>query len=113
VLDYIVGVLLIAAPWLLGFARDGAETWVPVIIGAGTIVYSLMTRYELGLVKVIPMRTHLTLDLIGGIFLAISPWLLGYADYVWAPHFIVGLIEIGASLTTQTHPEAQPAVTTG
>ncbi len=28
VLDYLVGLLLIGAPWLLGFERGGAETWV-------------------------------------------------------------------------------------
>lgn len=48
-LDYIMGMLLIAAPWIFGFARDGAETWVPVILGAGVILYSLLTDYELGI----------------------------------------------------------------
>ncbi|HYG34184.1 MAG TPA: SPW repeat protein [Clostridia bacterium] len=104
ILDYIIGTLLILAPWLLGFARGGAETWVPVILGAGTIIYSLFTRYELGLVKVIPMGTHLTLDFISGVILALSPWLFGFADYVFAPHLIVGLLEIGASLMTRTRP---------
>jgi hypothetical protein len=42
-LDYIMAVVLIAAPWILGFNRGGAETWVPVILGAGVIVYSLLT----------------------------------------------------------------------
>ncbi len=37
VLDYLVGTLLIAAPWLLNFNRGGAETWVPVILGVGAL----------------------------------------------------------------------------
>jgi hypothetical protein len=65
-LDYIVGALLIAAPWLFDFARGGAETWVPVILGAGAIVYSLLTDYELGVTKGISMGTHLTLDMLSG-----------------------------------------------
>ena len=100
-LDYIVGVLLTAAPWIFGFANDGAETWLPVILGAGAIVYSLMTDYELGVWRKISMRTHLTLDLLSGILLAVSPWLFGFADQVWAPHLIVGILEIGASLLTK------------
>jgi hypothetical protein len=101
VLDYLVGVVLMMAPWLLNFARGGAETIVPVVLGAGLIAYSLCTDYELGLVRRIPMNTHLTLDLIGGILLAASPWLFGFSDVIWQPHLIVGIIEIGASLMTQ------------
>jgi hypothetical protein len=102
--DYLMGVLLIAAPWLFDFARGGAETWIPVILGAGVILYSLFTDYELGLVKSLSMPPHLWLDGLGGLLLAASPWLFGFADWVWAPHLIFGLLEIGAALTTETVP---------
>jgi hypothetical protein len=104
VMDYLVGILLIASPWLLNFTRGGAETWVPVILGAGAIVYSLLTDYELGVSRTISMRTHLTLDLLSGIFLAASPWLFGFSEYVYLPHLILGLLEIGASLATEKTP---------
>jgi hypothetical protein len=103
-LDYIMGALLIAAPWIFDFDRGGAETWVPVILGASAIIYSLMTDYELGMARKISMRTHLTLDLMSGILLAASPWIFGFADYVWQPHLILGILEIGASLFTKTVP---------
>jgi hypothetical protein len=104
VIDYIVGVLLIIVPWLLGFARGGAETWVPVLLGIALILYSFFTNYELGVVKRLPMSTHLWLDGISGFILAISPWLFGFADIVWAPHLIVGLLEIGMALFTEKVP---------
>ena len=107
-LDYSVGLLLIAAPWLLGFSRGGAETWVPVLLGAGAIAYSLMTDYELGAVRRLSMGTHLWMDGLSGILLAASPWLFGFAEYVWAPHLIIGLVEIGAALTTETRPAHGP-----
>ncbi len=47
-LDYVVGMLLIAAPWVFNFDRGGAETWVPVALGVGALVYSLFTDHELG-----------------------------------------------------------------
>src|SRR4051812_47089567 len=78
VLDYVVGALLIAAPWLFHFNEGGAETWVPVVLGAGAILYSLCTDYELGLLRLIPMATHLMLDLGSGVLLALSPWLFGF-----------------------------------
>ncbi len=104
ILDYLVGIVLIAAPWLLGFAAGGAETWIPVLLGAGVIVYSLITDYEFGAMRIMPMSVHLTVDVIGGMFLAVSPWLFGYATLVWAPHVIVGLLMIGSGLLTQRVP---------
>lgn len=100
-LDYIMGVLLIAAPWIFDFARNGAETWVPVILGASTIIYSLFTDYELGISRKISMNTHLMLDTVSGILLAASPWIFGFADYVWQPHLILGVLELGAVLLTK------------
>jgi len=104
VIDYVVGGLLILAPWILGFARGGAETWIPVLLGAGIIVYSLLTDYEDGAVGLIPMTGHLVLDAVGGAFLAASPWIFGYADYIWWPHVLVGVAEIGVAALTQTVP---------
>ena len=105
-LDYIMGLLLIVSPWLFSFYRGGAETWVPVVLGAAVIIYSLLTDYELGLARVISMRMHLILDALGGIVLAASPWLFGFSEFVWQPHFILGLAEIGAAITTRSAPGA-------
>ena len=104
ILDYLMGVVLIAAPWIFDFAEGGAETWVPVILGAGTIVYSLITDYEYSATKKLSMRTHLWIDMLAGAFLAASPWIFGFADYVYLPHLILGLAEIGAAICTDPVP---------
>ncbi len=104
VLDYLIGILLIAAPWIFGFADNGPATWVPVLLGAGVILYSLFTNYELGAVRSISMPAHLWLDGLGGLFLAVSPWLLNFDEYVYLPHLLVGLFEIGTALMTHTRP---------
>ena len=103
-LDYLVGALLIGAPWLLGFARGGAETWVPVAVGATTIAYSLLTDYELGVVRRIQMPVHLWLDGLAGVLLAASPWLFAFDEVVRTPHLVVGAVEILAALLTNTIP---------
>lgn len=103
-IDYIVGVLLIAAPWIFKFYQGGAESWVPIVLGVSIILYSLLTDYELGMSRMISMRTHLALDVLGGIFLAVSPWLFGFADYIWEPHVIVGVLEMVVALMTKRMP---------
>jgi hypothetical protein len=105
ILDYLVGALLIASPWLFDFADGGAKQWIPIVLGVSALLYSLMTNYELGASKTISMRTHLMLDLVSGIFLAASPWLFGFADEIYLPHLILGLFEIGASLMTKREPD--------
>src|SRR5690349_10822231 len=103
-MDYIMGVLLIATPWIFNFARNGAETWVPVVLGIATIIYSLLTDYELGVSHLISMRTHLLLDIVSGVFLAVSPWLFNFDEYIWQPHLILGILEVGAALLTKSAP---------
>ena len=102
-LDYVVGVALIAAPWIFQFSDHTAATVVPIVLGIGLIAYSLFTNYELGLWKVAPMAVHNLIDVAAGALLAASPWLFGFADNsanVWVPHLVVGLAAIFLGLTT-------------
>ena len=104
IMDYLLGIILIVSPWLLNFSREGAETWVPVVLGVGLIFYSMVTDYELSISKKLSMRTHLMLDVFSGVFLAISPWIFGFNEYVFLPHLILGLIEIGTGVMTEPSP---------
>ncbi|HYD91016.1 MAG TPA: SPW repeat protein [Flavobacterium sp.] len=101
-LDYIVGLFLIAAPWVFNLDPSAPEGMIFIIMGAAVIVYSIITNYELGLIKALSMKTHLTLDVLSGIVLAASPWLFGFADRVYLPHLILGILEIGAGMMTKT-----------
>jgi hypothetical protein len=104
VLDYLVGVFLILAPWGLSFWRNGAESWVPILLGGMAIIYSLLTNYELGPVKLISMRTHLRLDITSGMLLALSPWIFRFSDYVYIPHVVLGLTEVVLAFMTDPRP---------
>lgn len=101
IIDYIVGLLLIAAPFLFGFADGTAAQWVPIILGLSALVYSLLTKYELSAAKIIPMPVHLGLDVASGLLLAASPWLFGFSERIWLPHVVVGVAEIIIPLLTQ------------
>ncbi len=113
VLDYVVGALLLVVPYLLGFADGTAAQWVPQLLGLVAIGGALMTDYELGVMRVIPMPVHLMIDIGSGALLALSPWLFGFSDRVFWPHLIVGIMEIGAGLMTRTVPEGTTGVAGG
>lgn len=107
-MDYVLGLLLIVAPWIIGFAEGGPETWVPVILGTGVIVYSLMTAYEVGIMPLLTMPAHLGLDAASGLLLLASPWIFQFADLIWWPHVLFGLLELGAVAVTETKPRHLP-----
>ena len=103
-LDYIVGAALIAAPWIFSFSDTTAPTVVSIVLGIGLIAYSLITNYELGIWKVAPMAVHNLIDIVAGAFLALSPWLFGFADdpaNVWIWFVLVGVAAIFLGLTTR------------
>lgn len=108
ILDYTMGVILLISPWLFNFANGGAAMWVPILVGIGVIFYSAFTDYEYGGARVLSMQVHLWLDILGGLFLAASPWIFGFADFVYLPHLIFGLAEIGATLITDPVPKTSP-----
>lgn len=104
IIDYATGALLLVAPYLFGFANGGIAQWLPQLLGAMTIVMSLFTDYELSISRVIPLRVHLGMDMATGALLAVSPWLFGFADLIWWPHLLVGLMEIVVPMLTRRTP---------
>jgi hypothetical protein len=113
--DYIGGIGLLAAPFVFGFySVGGAAVILPMVLGAGLILYSLLTNYELGIpgLKFIPMSVHLTLDFVASAFLALSPFLFGFIDKTpnaWLPHIIAGVVVILLVLVSRSNyqPKAQ------
>ena len=102
VLDYLTGLALIAIPLLFNWPQP--EAMIFMVLGAAALVYSLITRYELGVFKLLPMPAHLVLDLLSGLALVGAPF-LGFVDDNLRPWFwAFGLFEIVVALITSTRP---------
>ena len=96
VLDYLTGAALLAASKALGLEDTPSSARALQLAGGGATAYSLLTDYELGVAKVLPMPVHLALDAASGALLASSPWLFGFASNgtrYWLPHVLVGAQE--------------------
>jgi ABC-type polysaccharide/polyol phosphate export permease len=99
-LDYASAILLIASPWLFNFEDVDSAKTVAIAAGILIIVMSLMTNYESGMVKVIPMNIHLYADILLGILLVASPWLFKFNDQTYLFHVIMGLFAILSGVMT-------------
>ena len=96
-----------AATSLLGLHDSPAASRIPRLVGGAGTAYSLLTDYELGLVRAIPMPVHPALDAAKGALLATSPWLFGFATRgarYWLPHVALGTADILAALTSKKEP---------
>jgi len=115
-MDYVIGVVIVASPWIFGFADESSTAkWTFVVIGVVLLATSLMTNYELGLMKLVPMHVHLWADAIAGIVLALSPWIFGYADdagsNAWLPALAIGLLELGTAGMSDPWPQRDDVAT--
>jgi len=95
--DYQVGALLTTVfPRLVGVEGTRSAKQIR-IAGAAHAGYSTLTNYQLGVVKVIPYKVHLLLDLVGAIVLGSLPFVTGQwkkGRRQWLPHVGLALFEL-------------------
>lgn len=101
VIDYATAILLIVSPWLFNFSDVQVAKRVVIVVGVLIILMSAFTNYEAGLIKRIPMRDHLYLDAVIGLFLIISPWLFTFSERVHLPQVIIGILGLVVPLLTR------------
>lgn len=105
VLDYIIGIVTIASPWLFGFANlGGASLFFPIVFGVLQLIMVMFTNHEGGFIKVVPIQLHLVLDVIIGFTLFIIPFLYGFYHFTFLPNVIIGLLLMGAGIFTDRSP---------
>jgi len=101
VLDYMTAGFLFALPRAMGWSKT--VTRLMDMAGMSATAYSLMTRYELGLVRVLPMKAHLAMDAMSGAaFFGASAMLDDEDPEVRACLASIGVWEIAAALMTRS-----------
>jgi hypothetical protein len=106
IIGLLVGVVLIFAPALFNFTDNNAASMVAMFVGIFIVLNELITTSPLSPLKLIPMKAHIVVDVLTGVFLAASPWLFNFANAnepsQWVPHLIVGIMTAGYALMTST-----------
>ena len=116
IFDYIGGIGLIASPFIFGFySMGGIAVILPIVLGIGLILYSLLTNYERGIpgLRFIPMPAHLIFDFVAAALLAVAPFLFSYSNQglnVWLPQVVAGVAVILLVIVSQTHPHLKEKV---
>lgn len=101
-LDYLAAGTLIVLPFLLGF--EGIARWLSVAGGAGLILYSLLTDYRFGVIKLFSFDVHLILDLTAAVAFIAAPFVLRFDVLTSGYYFVMaaGVIAVVAFTARET-----------
>lgn len=89
VLDYMLVASFGLAPFLFAFNESFVEEVLCFAI-AGTILgLSLLTRYPLGLLRLIPFPIHGGVEFVTSFGLMAMPWLFGFSEDALARNFFI------------------------
>ena len=101
-LDYLLGAVLVAAPFVLGF--DGAaQTATAVLLGVALLLVAASTQLPTGLVHSIPRALHALLDYAIALALLAAPFVLGFSDDATATPclIVIGVLHLLQTLATR------------
>src|SRR5690348_3244520 len=99
--DYAVGATLIIVAIAVGGSGEAVATGV--VVGAVVLLVSMLTKYPLGVAKVLPFTVHSAGDYLAAALLIISPFALSYTDTdggLAAFYVVAGLAVLAVSLIT-------------
>lgn len=101
-LDYVIGALLIAVPFLLGFDATAA-TAVSIGLGLLLLIVAGSTELPTGLVHSVPRALHAIIDYLVALALVAAPFVLGFTDDGTATPTLVaiGVLQLMQTLATR------------
>lgn len=105
ILDYLAGLLLLASPWLFGYAHDQAvPTDMAMIFGGALMLYTALTNFEVGIVRLLPFPVHMVLDIVMGACLIGSPILFSTGGTAAVVFVLFGIFELAVTAMTRNAP---------
>lgn len=107
--DYNYIALVTGGPRLFGFQDESKAVLMTRILPATVLASSILTRAEWGFVRVLPYKTHLLLDILGGLFALSAPWLLGFSGNARARNAFLLFGLFGVLAGTLSEPEELPS----
>ena len=111
IIEYLVGVLFIAAPYLFGFEATRATT-LSMVVGVVVLVVAAVSAGPTGLIDELPASAHVVIDLVLALFLIAAPFLLGFSEDGRATAFFIvtGVVHILVTIATRFVPTEPGAV---
>ncbi|MDP8975358.1 MAG: hypothetical protein M3N28_03125 [Actinomycetota bacterium] len=101
IIEYLAGVLLIAAPYVFDFEATRATT-LSVGVGVVILVVAAVSKGPTGLIDELPVSAHVVLDLVLAVFLIAASFLFGFSEDGKATAFFIALGVVHLLITIAT-----------
>ena len=109
-LDYPVAIALMVLPFVLGLgASNPLALVIAPVVGITAFLLTVFTDHQLGMVRLLPYRFHLAVDLAVGVVFLILPFALGFSGLDAAFYWINGAAVV--AVIALSKPEAEAPVT--
>ena len=105
-LDYPVAFALIILPFLLGLgASQPLALAISPIVGTAAFLMTVFTDHDLGIIRVLPYRLHLAIDLAVGLLFLAVPFALGFGGIDAAFYLVNGLAVVAVICLSKPETE--------
>jgi hypothetical protein len=101
-IEYAAAAVLIGAPFVLHF-HSGTAKAVSIIAGVLVLIIAASTAMSTGLIKSIPVATHVVLDFLLVALLIASPFVFGFSGDGTATAFfiVLGVVHLLVTIATR------------
>ncbi|MDQ3719370.1 MAG: hypothetical protein M3350_01060 [Actinomycetota bacterium] len=109
-IEYVAGVLFIAAPIVLSF-DSGAATAISIVIGVVVLAIAATTDGPTSLVNSLPLTAHVALDYVLAVLLVAMPFVAGFSAETNPTVFFIalGVAHLLITIGTRFRREPKPS----
>ena len=87
IIDYTVVIIVLIGPSIAGFA--GRQQKMAYLLGVMLLVLAILTRYPLGIIRLIRFQIHGALELLIALLFLVLPWLANFSAGILSRNFFV------------------------
>src|SRR3954466_8223499 len=108
-LEYVAGIFLVAAPFLLSYDSDGATAGA-IVAGVVILMFTASSALTTGLIKSIPVQAHVVFDYIVAALLIASPFIFAFTDdgTATAVFIVLGIVHLLVTIATRFIRDERP-----
>lgn len=109
-LDYPVALALITLPFLLGLGTSNLlALYISPVVGVAALLLTVFTDHHLGLIRVLPYKLHLAVDLVVGLFFLVVPLALGFSGIDATFYLVNGAAVVAVICLSKPETETEMA----
>lgn len=109
IIEYLAGVLFIAAPFLFSY-ENGFAIGISIALGVIILILAAATSGPVSLIDSVPVTVHVALDYALAVFMIAAPFIFGFSDETAPTAFfiVLGVVHLLLTIGTKFREPSAP-----